>query len=50
MVNTSNTNHRANPQIKQLIANKNQLMQAILQTLQHLQPNQQQQLEQQLAP
>jgi hypothetical protein len=26
----------ANPQIKQLIANQNQLMQAVLQTLQHL--------------
>jgi hypothetical protein len=28
----SNTNNQANPQIEQLIANPNQLMQAVLQT------------------
>jgi hypothetical protein len=39
----SNTNNQANPHIEQLIANQNQLMQAVLQTLQHLQPNPQQQ-------
>jgi hypothetical protein len=44
----SNTNNQANPQIKHLIANQNQLMQAVLQTLQHLQPDPQQQ--QQHAP
>jgi hypothetical protein len=33
---TNNTNN--NPQIEQLIATQNQLMQAILQTLNHLQP------------
>jgi hypothetical protein len=35
----SNPNNQTNPQIEQLIANQNQLMQAVLQTLQHLQPN-----------
>jgi hypothetical protein len=34
---TNNTN--SNPQIEQLIATQNQLMQAILQTLNHLQLN-----------
>jgi hypothetical protein len=29
----TNSNNQANPQIKQLIANQNQLMQAVLQTL-----------------
>jgi hypothetical protein len=40
----SNANNQANPQILQLIANRNQLIQAVLETLQHLQPTQQQQL------
>jgi hypothetical protein len=31
-----NTNNQANPQIEQPIANQNQLMQAVLHTLQHL--------------
>jgi hypothetical protein len=39
----SNTNNQANPHIEQLIANQNQLMHVVLQTLQHLQPNPQQQ-------
>jgi hypothetical protein len=34
---TNNTN--SNPQIEQLIATQNQLMQVVLQTLNHLQPN-----------
>jgi hypothetical protein len=34
---TNNTNN--NPKIEQLIATKNQLMQDVLQTLNHLQPN-----------
>jgi hypothetical protein len=34
---TNNTNN--NPQIDQLIATQNQLMQVVLQTLNHLQPN-----------
>jgi hypothetical protein len=37
----SNINNQANSQIEKLIANQNQLMQAVLQTLQHLQPKQQ---------
>jgi hypothetical protein len=53
MVNTSNNqcngqasnsqanNTNNNPQMEQRIATQNQLMQAILQTLNHLQPNQQ---------
>jgi hypothetical protein len=36
----SNANNQDNSQIEQLIASQNQLMQAVLQTLQHLQPNQ----------
>jgi hypothetical protein len=44
MVNTRNnynnqgsdTNNQANSQIEQLIANQNQLVQAVLQTLQHM--------------
>jgi hypothetical protein len=32
----SNANNQANPQIEHLIANHNQLMQAVLQTLQYL--------------
>jgi hypothetical protein len=39
----SNTNNQANPQIEQLIANSNQQMHVVMQTLQHLQPNPQQQ-------
>jgi hypothetical protein len=39
----NNANIQANSQIEQLIANQNQLMQIVLQTLHHLQPNQQQQ-------
>jgi hypothetical protein len=35
----SNPNNQASSQFEQLIANLNQLMQAVLQTLQHLQPN-----------
>jgi hypothetical protein len=35
----SNTNNQANHQIEHHITNQNQLMQAVLQTLQHLQPN-----------
>jgi hypothetical protein len=36
---TNSTNN--NPQMEQLIATQNQLMQVVLQTLNHLQPNQQ---------
>jgi hypothetical protein len=32
----SNTDNQANPQIEQLVANQNQLMQAVLQTPQQL--------------
>jgi hypothetical protein len=39
----NNTNNQANPQIEQLIIGQNQLMQVVLQTLQHLQPNPHQQ-------
>jgi hypothetical protein len=35
----SNTNNQVNSLFEQLIANQNQLMQAVLQTLHHLQPN-----------
>jgi hypothetical protein len=35
----SNTNNQVNPQIEKLIATQNQQMQAVLQTLQHLQPS-----------
>jgi hypothetical protein len=35
---TNNANN--NPQMEQLIATQNQLMQVVLQTLNHLQPNQ----------
>jgi hypothetical protein len=38
----SNPNNQANSQFEKLITNQNQLMQAVLQTLQHLQPNRQQ--------
>jgi hypothetical protein len=48
MVNTRNnqcngqaSNANNNPQLEQLIATQNQLMQTVLQTLNHLQPNQQ---------
>jgi membrane-bound lytic murein transglycosylase B len=39
-----------NPQLEQLIATQNQLMQAVLQTLNHLQPNQQVHQQQQPPP
>jgi hypothetical protein len=42
----SNTNNQANPKTEQLIAIQCQLKQAVLQTLQHLQPN----LQKQQAP
>jgi hypothetical protein len=35
----SQTNNTNNPQIEQLIATQNQLLQAVFQTLNHLQPN-----------
>jgi hypothetical protein len=41
-----NTNNQANPKTEQLIAIQCQLKQAVLQTLQHLQPN----LQKQQAP
>jgi hypothetical protein len=37
----SNNQANNNPQLEQLIATQNQLMQAVLQTLNHLQPKQQ---------
>jgi hypothetical protein len=45
--NNANNN---NPQIEQLLATQNQLMQAVLQTLNQLQPNQQVQQQQQQPP
>jgi hypothetical protein len=36
----NNTNNKVNSEFEQLIANPNQLMQAVLQTLHHQQPNQ----------
>jgi hypothetical protein len=43
----TNTN---NPQLEQLLATENQLMQALLQTLNQLQPNQRAQQQQQPPP
>jgi hypothetical protein len=39
--NNQTNNDNNNPQLEQLIVMQNQLMQAVLQTLNHLQPNQQ---------
>jgi hypothetical protein len=39
--NTQTNNANNNPQMEQLLATQNQLMQAVLQTLNQLQPNQQ---------
>jgi hypothetical protein len=46
----SNPNNQVNLKFEQLIGNQNQLMQVVLQTLQHLQPNQQPQQQQQAPP
>jgi hypothetical protein len=39
--NNQANNDNNNPQLEQLIATQNQLMQAVLQTVNHLEPNQQ---------
>jgi hypothetical protein len=39
--NNNNKNHDTNPHLEQLLTTQNQLMQAMLQTLNNMQPNQQ---------
>jgi hypothetical protein len=48
--NSQSNNTNNNPQIEQLIATQNQLMQAVLQTLNHLHPNLQVHQQQQPPP
>jgi hypothetical protein len=48
--NNQANNANNNPQLEQLIATQNQLMQAVLQTLNHMQPNQQVLQQQQQPP